>query len=114
MNVVVAVTASRSDGGATLARSGGVECLMEIVDHADHRLIRLAGRLTSAQVHELLEASRSSPGPVRLNLGELMSVDPVGLEVLHDLHARGALFSEVPAYIQLKLDSFSAKRNRRH
>jgi anti-anti-sigma regulatory factor len=87
---------------------------MEIVDHADHRLIRLAGRLTSAQVHELLEASRTSPAPVRLNLGELRSVDSVGLEVLHDLHVRGALLSEVPAYIQLKLDSFSAKRKSRH
>ncbi len=84
---------------------------MEIVDQSDHRLIRLAGRLTGAQVHELLEASHDHA--VRLNLGELVSVDAIGLEVLHGLQRSGATFLEVPAYIQLKLDSLSAKQAKR-
>ena len=86
---------------------------MEIVDRPGHRLIRLAGRLTGAQVHELFEAARASPRPVQLDLGELISVDQIGLEVLHELQHHGTQFTEVPAYIQLKLDSFSAKRARR-
>jgi anti-anti-sigma regulatory factor len=86
---------------------------MEIVDTADCRQIRLAGRLTAAQVHELLEASRVSQSPVHLNLSELMSVDAVGLEVLFVLQQDGARLFQVPTYIQLKLDSLSSKRTTR-
>jgi hypothetical protein len=86
---------------------------MEIVDLSDHRLIRLVGRLTAAQVHELLEASRRNPHAVRLNLGELMSVDAIGLQTLHDLQCGGAQLLDVPVYIQLKLDALAVKRGNR-
>ena len=89
-----------------------MDCLIEIVDTSDHRLIRLVGRLTAAQVHDLLEACRDSRHAVRLNLSELMSVDALGLEALHDLQRDGAHFLEVPVYIQLKLDALSSRRQR--
>jgi hypothetical protein len=49
---------------------------------------------------------------VQLHLGYLISVDAVGLEALHRLRERGATFIEVPAYIQLKLDAYSARQPR--
>jgi hypothetical protein len=82
---------------------------MEIVDRPDHRLIRLAGRLAEAQVPELLKVSAGSSLLVRLHLGELISVDAVGLEALHGLKCGGSELLEVPAYIQLKLDTLSAR-----
>ena len=82
---------------------------MQIVDRTDYRLIRLAGRLAEAQVPELLKAHAGSVHFVQLHLGELISVDPVGLEALYGLHRAGAELLEVPAYIQLKLNSLTAK-----
>ena len=83
---------------------------MEIVDQPDRRLIRLAGRLAEAQVPELLEAHAGSSQVVHLHLGDLISVDRVGLEALDTLQRAGAQLVDVPAYIQLKLNSLSAKR----
>jgi anti-anti-sigma regulatory factor len=90
-----------------------VDCRIEIADLADRRLIRLAGRLTAAQVHELRVASRGGPRVVHLDLSELVSLDAAGLEVLDGLQHEGARLLQVPAYIQLKLDTLSAKRRRR-
>ena len=50
---------------------------------------------------------------MRLDLRELISVDAIGLEVLHDLQHDGAQLLEVPTYIQLKLDGLSSKRGTR-
>jgi hypothetical protein len=101
---------SDKTSGPTLANWLAVECLMEIVDFSDHRLIRLAGRLTEAQVPELLKAHAGGLHLVQLHLGDLISVDTVGLDTLEGLRRGGAQLVEVPAYIQLKLDSLSAKR----
>jgi hypothetical protein len=83
------------------------------MESTDHRLLRLSGSLTEAQSHELLEVSRGTKRPVHVNLRELISVDAIGLEVLHDLQRDGAQLLEVPAYIQLKLDRLSLKRGKR-
>jgi hypothetical protein len=86
---------------------------MEIVDTRDHRLIRLAGRLAEAQVPELLNACSNQPLVVQLHLGDLISVDPIGLDALHSLCRGGTQLLEVPAYIQLKLNSHSSKHTTR-
>jgi hypothetical protein len=91
-----------------------VECLMEIVDGSDHRLIRLAGRLAEAQVPELLLVCSNKSLALQLHLGDLISLDAVGLNALHELRRGGAQLLEVPAYIQLKLDILSAKTVSRH
>jgi len=85
---------------------------MRIVDQTDHRLIRLAGRLADAQVPELL-AAHAGAGVVTLDLSELVSVDSVGLEALERLRREGAELREVPAYIQLKLDSLAKRAAQR-
>ena len=90
-----------------------MDCLIEIVEASSHRLLRLCGRLTAAQAHDLLDAARGHGRPVHLDLAQLISVDAVGLEVLVDLLHDGAQLLEAPAYIQLKLDQLSAKRRQR-
>jgi len=85
---------------------------MTIVDHPDHRHIHLAGRLAEAQVSELLRACGPQRSTIVLQLGELISVDAVGLDALHSLWAGGSELRNVPNYIQLKLDSLAAKKAR--
>jgi hypothetical protein len=88
-----------------------VECRIEVVEGADHRLVRLAGRLAEVQVPELLRVCDAAAAvPLRLHLGDLISLDAVGLETLLRLRRRGAVLTDVPAYIQLKLDLVSARQ----
>ena len=87
-----------------------MECLIEVVDRSDHRIVRLAGRLAEAQVPELFKVCGDTAIGIELDLANLISVDPVGLDALDRLRKRGAAFTDVPAYIQLKLDSASAAR----
>ena len=78
---------------------------MEIVDSSDRRLIRLAGRLTDAQIPDLLQAHAAAGRPVLLHLGDLVSVDAAGLDVLCRLQRSGTQLVDVPVYIQLKIDT---------
>lgn len=99
--------------GPNLATSPCVECLIEVVDRSDHRIVRLAGRLAEAQVPELFRVCADTLSGIELDLANLISVDPVGLDALDRLRQRGAALTEVPAYIQLKLDSASSSRRGR-
>jgi len=81
-----------------------VDCWIGVVQEADRRVVRLAGRLTVAQVPELL-ASCAGSGVLDLDLKDLVSADPAGIEALQQLRARGATLTGAPGYIQLKLDS---------
>jgi hypothetical protein len=84
--------------------------MIEVIERSDHRLVRLAGRLAEAQVPDLFGVCGEPPIVIHLDLGNLISVDAVGLEALNRLRLRGVAFIEVPAYIQLKLDSISARQ----
>lgn len=83
--------------------------MIEVIERSDHRLIRLAGRLAEAQVPDLFNVC-AAPTSVQLDLGNLISVDLVGLDALHRLRQGGTVFTEVPAYIQLKLDALATRR----
>jgi len=74
------------------------------VQEIDRRVVRLAGKLSGAQVPELLEACGESGG-LQLDLSDLVSADVAGLEALQRIRAAGASLTGVPGYIQLKLDS---------
>lgn len=89
-----------------------MDCRIEVVDEPEHRLVCLAGRLADAQVPDLVRVCSENVMALQLHLGYLISVDAVGLEALHRLRERGATFIEVPAYIQLKLDAYSARQPR--
>lgn len=106
--VLPARPASRACGGS-LAAPRGVECLLEIVDSPDLRLIRLVGRLTDAHVPDLLQACAAAGRTVRLELRDLVSIDAAGLDVLRRLRHRGTLLVDAPVYIQLKIDAAPAR-----
>jgi len=74
------------------------------VDQAAGRLVRLAGRLSVAQVPELLE-SCADTASLQIDLSDLISVDAPGLETLQRLRKEGATLIGTPGYLQLKLDS---------
>jgi hypothetical protein len=90
--------------GPTLAKEIAVDCWIGVVTEADRRVVRLAGRLSVAQVPELLMAC-SEGGPVELDLTDLVSADAAGIEALRRVRRKGATFVGTPGYIQLKLDS---------
>ncbi len=64
--------------------------------------MRLAGRLTAAQVPELLMLCAEG-GPLELNLTDLLSGDQAGIEALQRLRDKGATLVGTPGYIDLKL-----------
>jgi anti-anti-sigma regulatory factor len=87
-----------------------VECRIEVAEAPDHRLVRLSGRLAEAQVPDLIRVCGDNGPDLRLDLGDLISVDVVGLEALFQLRQRGVTLLELPAYIRLKLDARTARR----
>ena len=79
-----------------------MECWIGIVTEGDRQIVRLAGRLSAAQVPELLTACADQAG-IELDLTDLLSADPSGIEALQRLRRKGATLSGTPGYIQLQL-----------
>jgi hypothetical protein len=90
--------------GLGLATEQIVDCWIGVVQEANRRLVRLAGRLSIAQVPELLGACAEAL-PIDLDLTDLVSADAAGIEALQRLRSQGATLLGAPGYIQLKLDS---------
>jgi hypothetical protein len=82
----------------------GMDCWIGVADEGGQRLVRLAGRLSTAQVPSLLEAC-SVPGALEIDLSDLISADAAGIEALQRVRLSGARLRGVPGYIQLKLDT---------
>jgi hypothetical protein len=83
---------------------GIVDCWIGVVQKVDRRVVRLAGRLTVAQIPELLKACGDG-GSLELDLADLVSADVAGVDVLQRMQATGTSLVGAPKYIQLKLDS---------
>lgn len=81
-----------------------VDCWIGVMDETDRRLVRLAGRLSVAQVPELLGVCANVTS-IQLDLTDLVSVDAAGIEALQRLRDNGAELTGAPGYLQLKLDS---------
>jgi len=97
-----------------------VDCWIGIVQETGRRVIRLAGRLSVAQVPELF-GECAKGGLVELDLSDLVSADAAGIEALQRVRATGATLVGLPVYLQMKLDSASAaptqtppSKSRRH
>jgi hypothetical protein len=86
-----------------------VDCWIGIDQEEGRRVVRLAGRLGEAQVPELFRAC-GEPGPLRLDLSDLVSADAAGIDALQRIQARGAILVRVPGYIRLQLASPSRTR----
>jgi hypothetical protein len=72
----------------------------------DTRVIRLAGRLSAEQVPDFFRAC-GDEGAMTLDLTDLISVDPAGIDALQRLRRQGARLTGVTGYIQLRLDSLA-------
>lgn len=90
--------------GLAFASGDDMECWIGVAHRGDRRLVQLAGRLSIAQVPELL-ATCKLVLPQEIDLGELISADADGIEVLRQLRARGLVLVGASGYMQLKLDS---------
>ena len=86
-----------------------MECWIGIVTEGDHRIVRLAGRLSVAQVPELLIACAGQSG-MELDLTDLLSADAAGIEALQRIRRGGATLSGIPGYIQLQLHTAADPR----
>ena len=65
------------------------------MDEIDRRLVRLAGRLSVAQVPELLGVC-ANVASIQLDLTDLVSVDATGIEALQRLRDKGAELTGAP------------------
>jgi hypothetical protein len=83
-----------------------VDCWIGVEVASDRRIVRVAGRLSVAQVPELLTAC-AADGPLALDVSDVVSADVAGIEALQRVRAQGATLIGAPGYIQLKLDSTS-------
>lgn len=81
-----------------------MDCWIGIVQDGDRLIVRLAGRLSMAQVSELLGACGERRN-IDIDLSELVSADAAGINVLQRIRAAGAKLVGAPGYIQMKLDS---------
>ena len=104
------LTAPVTNAGALLAtgitrrrsvQENAVDCWIGIVTEGDRRIVRLAGRLSAAQVPELLTTCATG-GALELDLSDLVSADPAGIEALQRVRAQGATLVGTPGYIQLQ------------
>jgi hypothetical protein len=90
--------------GAGSALTPVVECWIGVAREGEFRVVRLAGRLSAAQVPELLWACQDDDS-VKIDLADLISVDVAGIDALQRIREKGAILTGASGYIQLKLDS---------
>jgi hypothetical protein len=81
-----------------------VDCWIGVTTEAGRRVVKLAGRLSMAQVPELMIACTDDRA-IELDLSDLVSADAAGIEALQRVRRAGASLTGTPGYIQLKLDS---------
>ena len=81
-----------------------MDCWIGVTEESSRRVVRLAGRLTVAQVPDLMTACADA-GELQIDLTDLVSADAFGIEALQNLRDRDAKFVGVNGYIQLKLDT---------
>jgi hypothetical protein len=81
-----------------------VDCWIGVVVEDDRLVLRLEGRLSVAQVPELLQTWADSE-PAQLDLAELLSADVGGIEALRRIRDSGTALVGAPGYIRMKIES---------
>jgi hypothetical protein len=85
-----------------------VDCRIQVVDGEGVRTIAIAGRLMGEHVPGLLTACGQAQA-LRLDLTDVLSVDPIAADALRRIRDGGAQLVGVPPYIQFKLDSVPSR-----
>lgn len=67
-------------------------------------VLKVAGRLQSADLSELDKEVRLGDGAFVLDLSELLSVDEAGIKRLRELSSNGAELRDASQYVQMLLD----------
>ena len=80
-----------------------VECRIQVVHENDGCTVHLAGRLNAAQVPELSHVCADANGRLRIDLTDLLSADPVGIDALRRLRRGGANFVGTARYLRRML-----------
>lgn len=81
-----------------------MDCWIGPVEGSERRVVRLAGRLSVAQVSELLRIC-ADVAPAELDLTELVSADPGGIEALRRIRDAGTSLVGAPGYIRMRIES---------
>lgn len=81
-----------------------MDCWIGVNQSQDRRVVKLAGRLTFAQVPELFMACHEI-SHLELELSDLVFADAAGIEAIQRLRDSGANLVGVPGYIRLKLET---------
>ena len=81
-----------------------MDCWIGVVEGTDRRVVRLAGRLSVAQVSDLLRMW-ADVAPVELDLTDLVSADSGGIEALRRIRDAGTSLVGAPGYIRMRIDS---------
>jgi hypothetical protein len=82
-------------------------CRIQIRRQENRVVVRLAGRLTEAQVPDLFEACAQGDEPAVLELDELLSADIVGTDALLRIEQQGARLVGLPEYLRLTLETLA-------
>jgi len=91
-------------GPGLASRHPALDCWIGVVEGSDRRVVRLAGRLSVAQVSDLLRMW-ADVAPVELDLTDLVSADSGGIEALRRIRDAGTSLVGAPGYIRLRIDS---------
>ncbi len=78
---------------------------MQVSQEADLRVVRIAGRLTSAQVPDLLAACREATCRVSVDLSDMLTADPIAMDALRRVREAAAEMVGLPRYMDAKLGS---------
>jgi hypothetical protein len=90
-----------------------VDCWIGVVVEDDRLVIRLEGRLSVAQVPELLKTWADTE-PAELDLAELLSADVGGIEALRRIRDAGTALVGAPGYIKMKIEASEDSAADRH
>ena len=83
-----------------------MDCWINRADDPTRRLVHIAGRLSYAQLPDLLNHCEDSNGlPLVVDLRDLLTADRASVEALQRLQRDGATLVNVSPYMQLKLNS---------
>ena len=81
-----------------------MDCLITREQASGRSIVHVVGRLTEAQVPDLLEAcADAAVSPVSVDLTDLVSLDAVGLQALRRVRVEGTTLTNVPRYMESML-----------
>lgn len=94
----------RGTGPCLASCPRALDCWIGLVEGRERPVVRLAGRLSVAQVSELLRMW-ADVAPAELDLTDLVSADSGGIEALRRIRDAGTSLVGAPGYIRMRIDS---------